>query len=243
MSIAEKLKKVAKNEQRVFDSGVEVGGKLGMQLQYDEFWDAFQQNGERLDYRYAFCGGGWNNITLLPKYKKITPFAATYMFYFSEYQGDITEIFDIDFSECMSLQYCFNGSMFTRIGVIDARGCTALGRAFQTAEYLKTIDKIILSEESQTAFGYAFVGCYELENIEFEGDICNPIDFGDCEKLTKKSIVSIIEALHPESTAKLTLSETAVNNIDWTGTVIDGVTCNSFDEVIDKRSDWIIALA
>lgn len=234
---------LAQGSAEGWQQGLDEGVNIGKTAQYDEFWDGYQQNGERTDYSYAFYGEGWNNATLHPKYKKITPFAANYMFRHSSYQGDITDVLDIDFSQCANLQYCFNGSMFTRIGVIDARGCTALGRTFQFAECLKTIDKIILSEESETAFGYAFDGCYELENIEFEGDICYNIDFRDCEKLTKKSIVSIIEALHPESTADLTLSETAVNNIDWTGTVIDGVTYNTFDEVANTKSDWTIALA
>lgn len=63
MSIAEKLTKVAENVPKVYEAGQEAGKKTA----YDEFWDAFQQNGKRRDYRGAF-GSGWTNDLFKPKY-------------------------------------------------------------------------------------------------------------------------------------------------------------------------------
>lgn len=60
MSIAEKLTTVAENQQRVYDAG--------KQAEYDRFWDAYQQNGTRGSYSYAFGGVAWTDETLKPKY-------------------------------------------------------------------------------------------------------------------------------------------------------------------------------
>ena len=39
---------------------------------YDAFWDTFQRNGERKDYRYGFSGIGWNDENFKPKYDIIS---------------------------------------------------------------------------------------------------------------------------------------------------------------------------
>lgn len=100
MSIAEKLTTIAENEPKVYwagyidgdaegyqygyqdgsEQGLQIGytaGKedgyaAGQQAEYDRFWDAFQQNGNRTSYGYAFCGASWTKETFNPKYK-ITP--------------------------------------------------------------------------------------------------------------------------------------------------------------------------
>ena len=60
MSIAEKLVTIAENQLRVYEAGKAVG--------CDSFWDAYQQNGKRTMYWYAFSGYGWTKDTLRPKY-------------------------------------------------------------------------------------------------------------------------------------------------------------------------------
>ena len=47
-----------------YNEGVAAGKKS----EYDAFWDAYQQNGERTNYAYAFAGSCWTPETLKPKY-------------------------------------------------------------------------------------------------------------------------------------------------------------------------------
>ena len=81
MSIAEKLTAIAENEQRVYDAGYMhgnndgylLGEEAGKKSEYDAFWDAFQLDGERTNYSYAFSGSGWHSETFKPKYKILLP--------------------------------------------------------------------------------------------------------------------------------------------------------------------------
>ena len=79
MSIAEKLQIVAENEQKVYEAGKKT--------QYDEFWDAFQDYGNKTNYANAF-GGYWNEKTLRPKYD-IVP-TNMYMFTHMDARGGTT---------------------------------------------------------------------------------------------------------------------------------------------------------
>ena len=67
MSIAEKLAKIAENEQAVFEAGVKS--------EYDRFWDVYQENGNMTYYAYAFAGVGWTQSVFKPKYniEPVTP--------------------------------------------------------------------------------------------------------------------------------------------------------------------------
>ena len=71
MSIAEKLVTVAENQQKVFDAGKKA--------EYDRFWDAFQDYGNRTVYTNAFCYDGWNDEIYNPKYT-IRPTSCNTMF-------------------------------------------------------------------------------------------------------------------------------------------------------------------
>lgn len=50
------------------EAELEAAREEGRKSQYDEFWDDFQQNGERTDYKYAFGGIGWTENNLRPKH-------------------------------------------------------------------------------------------------------------------------------------------------------------------------------
>ena len=60
MSIAEQITELKQD----FDDVYEAGKKS----QYDEFWDVYQTNGRRTDYKYAFAGIGWTAANFYPKY-------------------------------------------------------------------------------------------------------------------------------------------------------------------------------
>ena len=83
MSIADKLTTIAENQQRVYNSGYDMGYQDGFVDAessggidvYNHFWDNYQQNGNRRHYDFAFAGQGWTNETFKPKYPIICTMA------------------------------------------------------------------------------------------------------------------------------------------------------------------------
>ncbi|MFR8974476.1 MAG: hypothetical protein ACLVG9_00545 [Eubacteriales bacterium] len=185
MSIADKLTQIAENEQAVFDAG--------KKSEYDTFWDSYQENGNKVAYRLAFFGSGWNDTTFHPKYP------------IKMYKGQ----------QQMQAFYYFRG---THIDVdIDFR---AVGNAqvFQSASLLKTVSKLIVTDE--VTYTNWFAGCTALEDITIEGTIGNDISFSDCALLTKASITSIINALSGTVTGKTlsikaTAKQAAFTDSEW----------------------------
>ena len=56
----------------------QTGFEAGKQAEYDSFWNAFQKNGTRTAYKYAFYN--WHSDCFKPKYD-LKPTVANYMFY------------------------------------------------------------------------------------------------------------------------------------------------------------------
>lgn len=199
MSIADKLKRIAENEQAVFDAG--------KKSEYDTFWDSYQENGNKISYRLAFFGSGWNDTTFRPKYPM------------KMYKGQQqTQAF-----------YYFRG---THIDVdIDFR---AVGNAqvFQSASLLKTISKLIVTDE--VTYTNWFAGCTALEDITIEGTIGNDISFSDCALLTKGSIESIIDALSGTVTGKTLTVNAAAKQAAFTD--------SEWAVLIGTKPNWTISL-
>jgi len=71
MSIAEKLQTIVENEQKVYEVGKKAGRK--------EFWDEYQERGNRTDYTNAFQQKWWNKNNFKPVHD-IIPTTCTHMF-------------------------------------------------------------------------------------------------------------------------------------------------------------------
>jgi len=124
----------------------------GMQMEYDRFWDAYQENGNRTSYRTSFSGYGWSNKLFNPKYNMDNISDAYGMFWNSNINGDLVEILknlniSLDSSKATQYSQMFTGCKFTRVGVINVTGSNALTSIFSSAVKLKTIDKLILKED------------------------------------------------------------------------------------------------
>ena len=207
MTTAEKLQKIAENEQRVFDAG--------KQAEYDAFWDMYQINGTRTGYDCAFAGAGWTNTLFKPKYN-MRPENGYMTFRNSGITGDLVEMLDnlgvvLDFSNLKeSSQYMFGMCSITHLGVIDLSSIgatrTNANYFFYGATKLHTIDKLILPTK-QLTLGYAFNGCTALANLTIEGTIQYDIDFKSCP-LTHDSLMSIINALGDGLSYTLTIGAT-----------------------------------
>lgn len=236
MSIADKLTQIAENEQRVYDAGKKA--------QYDEFWDTYQDYGNRKTYDFAFAesasGQRWiNGITYKPKYP-LKPTSAMNMFYATRLPYEVLK--EVDFSDCKEFYNVFGYARMERLGVIDMRKATRTAIAFDQCTLLHTIDEII-SSETTSFTSTTFRDASSLENLTVSGTIGNSVDFQWSTKLSKASIISVIKALWDSASGKtLTLSSAAVNAIEWAGTVIDGVTYNTFDDVANIKPNWNISL-
>lgn len=197
MSITEKLTTIAENEPKVYDAG--------KRAQYDEFWDNYQDNGNRTQYNYAFAGYGWTDETFAPKYDmkmekaervfanaKITSVKAL----LEKYRVTI------DFSECTGLANMFAGSTITEMGVIDTTSASSLNNVFYMGTKITTIDKLILkSDGSQTLNNTTFQSMNALQNIIFEGVIGkNGFNVQWSTNLSHDSLISTLNCLADKST-------------------------------------------
>ena len=179
----------------------------GASVEYDHFWDIYQQNGSRTDYTCAFTGA-WKSEIFKPKYD-IKPTGAYMMFRYNPILADWVELFDtlgvtLDFSNCTNLQYCFYGVCAYRLGVINLSKATSINSIFGSIPYLHTIDKVIVSE-STSALEF---GCPKLVNITFEGVIAKNIKFTGTNNLSHDSIMSVINVLKDIKGTGTTLTAT-----------------------------------
>ena len=164
----------------------------------DDFWDAyftglsFNPSTGAWDCSYAFAGRGWSDGCGKPN-RTIQPRQAASMFA----QTSLTDIsdWDIDFSKCTSFtQMCYS-AYITKIGVVDTRGGHNLGYAFNAANRLVEIEKVIFKDDGTQIVDSMFPGCGSLKEVRFEGVIGKNIAFSGSSLLSADSVQSIIDHL------------------------------------------------
>jgi hypothetical protein len=226
MSISDKLTAIAENVQKVHEAG--------QKSEYDRFWDAFQQNGQRTMYNSAF-GGQWTPEIWKPKYP-IRP-TNIYMMFFSN-AGNALIIPDfvefckengiiLDFKNAeSSAMYALAGLHTTHHGILDfsCSGDTtktiSLGSLFYSHDCstgIKVIDEFISSERTKFV-NDTFQKAIYLESVTFSGVIASDnFNVSYCPKLTHDSLMSIINTLKDFSgtttTKTCTLGTTHLNNL------------------------------
>lgn len=184
--------------------GKAEGIEQGKQAEYDAFWDAYQENGTRRKYEYAFSAQGWTDKTFKPKYNLILGigYTGTNMFWGCTVPNLAEALEKQGVRLDTTLSGCVN-SMFQSIvterlpelnfsHVPDYSTSNGLLNTFMSAS-VKTIDKIIVVEKLK--YNSTFNGCSNLEDITFEGVIGNNIAFAQSSKLTNASVQSIIDHL------------------------------------------------
>ena len=248
MTISEKIVEMVENSTKI----VENAPTIGRQLECDAFWDAFQDNGNRTNYTYAFINN-WTAEIFKPKYPITAVGDASYMFDSCKIGNQETPDFDfvekgviLDTSGATSLTYMFrNCKGIKRVGTIDFTSITKdINRMFYYCKVV-TIDKLVVKETLK--YDNPFAGASYLENITIEGIIGNNISFGDCTKLTKDSIVSIISALdfkEGRAETTITLPSIAVNNAFEGASDNDGFGNDEWNNLCASAriSNWTISL-
>lgn len=218
------LKEYLSNIANAFRSALDITDKInaqdfankvgevyekGQQAEYDKFWDNFQSNGTRVNYQCAFWR--WSSDAFYPKYDIVSGATnAESMFRYLDYerylQGE-NVYFDLaqrledcgvvlDISQATHASYMFSFAYnIIRVPELSLISTTNNSNIFHNCRQLKTIDKLILPSTINTLnFNNAFIYCYALENITFEGLICTNIDFS-YSPLTVESMLSVIEHL------------------------------------------------
>lgn len=194
MTVAEKLTKIAENEQKIYDAG--------KQEYYNKFWDALQCKGKRTMYNYAFIQNGWTTETLKPKYT-VKPTQVNYMFYANTVPLDLTDPI-YDFSDCVSYNNWLTYASVVKVPKIDVSKATAGANSlFNQTTKLETIVELALPSTAMT-YAYptanTFNNCIALKNITVTGTIANTgFDLHWSTNLTIESLISILTALSKDS--------------------------------------------
>jgi hypothetical protein len=253
MSIAEKLQTIAENEQRVYDAGYakgqaeggdttaayDEGFEAGKKAENDAFWDAFQKNGEPMNYYGRFAGGGWTDENFKPKHDIKTTDAQVMFFSNSAITNLKQLLLDanviLDTSLAQTLNNAFSGTNITHIPYIDGRSVNAYGYGdvFSSSRKLKHIDGFYVVPERK--FSNTFSYCEALEHLIMEGTIGqNGLDLHWSTKLSKASIESIINHLSTTTSGlTVTLSKTAKEA---------AFTADEWAALIATRNNWTISL-
>lgn len=232
------------------DDVFKCGEFNGKQSQYDEFWDAFQQNGSRTFYRHAFSGWGWTADTFKPKYN-ITPTDCARMFEYcrafnlkeklkeSNVKLDLSNVTDV--SEMF--YYAFMGVGDNVIPDIWHKRITNATNCFYVATGIKTIENFTVAENCNV--NMAFFRCDELENLTVGNTIgANGWDFLWSPKLSHDSIVNIIEHLSPATTGlSIRFKKSAVNTAFGINVDDETTYTEEWTNLINSKSNWTIAFA
>ena len=229
--------------------GFEGGKVAGQKVEYDRFWDVYQQNGNRTDYRGAFNGTGWNIDSFKPKYD-LRPVRTDYMFAHGSLAGcDLVNILDslgivLDTSQATGFNYFTLGDCTTHFPILDLRGDTWTTNLFISAS-VETIDKLIFKDDGSQIVSSTLSNCGYLKNVVFEGVIGNDMNISGSGMLTKTSITSIINALSNTTTGTtLQLSKRAVNTAFETSMgAADGSTSAEWLALVASKPNWTITLA
>lgn len=196
----------------------------------DDFWDIYQENGNRTDYARAFTGDVWSDKTFNPKYA-IKPTKASQLFFHAKKLTNIKEFidnakrsnpkFEFDTSLCTTLDGFIQSADFvTHLPEISTVSCSTLSNFLYWNTVLTDIDKLIFKADGSQTFSSCFGGLLRLVNITIEGLIGASINLQESSKLTTDSAISIITHLKNykgtsnENKFKLTLSETVWTKLE-----------------------------
>ena len=152
----------------IHEAALMQGHEYGMQAERDAFWNAFQEQGNRTNYNYAFYG--WTDDTYKPKYP-------------------------INVVGTASTGTAFNSTKITNTKVAISASCQTLSPIFANAVSLVTIPHLDVSNVT-VLIDRCFSHCTKLENLTMVGTIqANGFDVSPCKKLTKESLLSVLSAL------------------------------------------------
>ncbi|MBQ8765120.1 MAG: hypothetical protein IJZ12_04280 [Clostridia bacterium] len=222
MSVNEKMTAIADNirdktggtEILTLDemaNGINEVYEAGKRKEWSDFWDAYQNYGQRDNYRYGFYffysstdpEHFWTDENFKPKYDIKPNNIAEHMFDacgFTDLKGILEKQgVVLDTSSATNLQYAFaNCTYLTRVPVIDvskSKNANVIQYLFQFCNSLEYVEKLIIPSTVDTSFFSVFNGCYKLKEVRIEGVIATSISFTGTKYLSVESMKSVISCL------------------------------------------------
>lgn len=157
---------------------------------YDAFWDAYQNNGERINYYQRFVQDSWNDATFCPKY----PITC---------QGGSTNGRSV-----------FSNSRISQIGVpVIITGIPAQ-ETFNRCIRLEVISQLVLN--GVTDCSGMFSGCSQLRELNVEGSIDVNFNLSAAEFLSDESVEKVLACLKDltgQTTQTLTLHDAVAGRL------------------------------
>lgn len=237
------------------DGSYDEGYAAGQQAEYDRFWDAFQQNGNRTDYRSAFFGPGWDGVSFRPKYviKAVGSAAAMCQFMYFDRNRSNTDLVDLsnvqfDVSETTDAYNMFSNASVDSVTLAFSEKVTSLNAAFTKGERGNVLGmNITLCMPNPNCnvtnmFSYHNVRSLNLLPGSIIGQ--NGMSLRWALGLSKADITSVVNALSATTSGlTVTLSQTAVNAAFETASgVNDGSTSTEWLTLAGTKTNWTITL-
>ena len=185
-----------------FDEVYEAGKKA----EYDEFWDTFQNYGNRNTYSYAFAGAGWTLKNFKPKYDINVITSSTAMFYsaFTLEDEPVNLVEELEkLGKTLTIDVygvisdLFYNAKISHIGdceVSDINTATGLTNWFRSP-YIEEIGLVTLNTGGNIPFTNTFSGASALRKITFAGVIGQNLTMSACANLDYDSLQNIIGCL------------------------------------------------
>lgn len=265
----------------IVDSGVEVadgtrtaeyGAKVreiyekSKQDEYDAFWDAVQDYGNRDYFPYGFAGPGWGAYAEMlaargeafkPKYPikfKSSSYSCIGLFYYfnRKANSEAGELIDFtefckkaDFSQVTGANYAFDSARGRNI-TVDFSNATSLNYTFALSNGGNTSNIFIKVSEKCTNLSYTFAYNVYMQKLTFmEGSvIAGNIDVHWSQWLNKASIISIMTHLSDTTSGKIaTFAKDAVNRAFATSSgANDGSTSAEWTALKATKPNWTFSL-
>lgn len=234
-----------------YQEGYDKGEQAGKEQGTSEYWDLFQNYGERTLYRDAFIE--WGGEHLRPKYKVVpTGSGSTVRVFYNNGKLKKIEAQYFDFTQTPRTTTSAEGFYYTfaqcsqleeveDVGIANQKYLT---RTFSGCDNLKMIACIYV--EADTVFNNTFQGCVSLEHVTFDGVIGqNGLNLSACTKLSKATWQNVISCLSATTTGlSITGSLESVKKAFETAPgANNGNTSDEWLALIATKPNWTITLA
>ncbi len=236
MTTQERLELIAENEPKVYEAGKAA--------QTQDFWDTYQQHGNRSNYSTAFSGYGWSAEIFHPT----RPLTVVNGYMLFRNNPHLTSAMlaqaCFDFSACQSLQYGFMGC--TALDeVADLSAARTLDSCFSGCTKLKSVQRLHLPTAENGTVSALFWSCPQLQTVSVVGTLHDGnLGLQKSPLLSRESITGLVNALSDTVTGKtLILSQTAVNTAFETAAgAADGARSEDWAALMATKPNWTFSL-
>lgn len=224
MSIAQKLSAVAENMKKFYDGT--------RQAAREQLWNVITIRGGRNIYSYAFARTDFTGVDfikpIVPGHLNPSATSVDYMFYI--YRGSHLPG-NIDLSKVPAK--AVNSAMFAMSSLVEIydMGLCAMNSYLNAFYKCETIKKIpVLRTHKGTTFSGTFYETFALEDITFEGVIGQNLNVSYSTKLSRESLINIIDCLYDYASD----GDTAIHKLNLGSANLDKLSDDEQQIATDK---------